>query len=554
MSAPLLSVRDLTVDYASVRRQGRAVDGVSFDIAPGEAVALVGESGCGKSTTALALLRLLPDSTRIGGSIVFDGQNINGLDEKALRQLRGRRIGMVFQEPMTSLNPVQRIGHQIAEVLRVHTNLGSCARRARVLELLHQVAIPDPTRNIRAFPHELSGGQRQRVVIAMAIAMNPDLLIADEPTTALDSAIQAQILELLDRLRRELGMALLLISHDLPLVEQWSDRVIVVHHGQVMEELPSQQLFAQSQHAYTRGLINASVRLHDDLHYTNGRLVEVAANVDPSGDHSFTLTRPPLPASAPALTPSPCDTSLLSVSNISVQYGERRVVDDLSLRLGRGETLGLVGESGCGKSTLSRTIVGLLRPSAGSIRLNGQDILNSDAAARRALRRRVQMVFQDPYASLNPRHRIGELLGNILAFHGERDPIQRQGEVFKVLDQVGLPRSAAYRWPHEFSGGQRQRIGIARALILQPELILLDEPVSALDVSVQAQILNLLADLKATHGLSYIFISHDLAIVRYFSDRVAVMHAGRIVEENDARTLLLAPTHAQTRRLIEAAH
>ncbi len=552
MSGAVLSVRDLTVDYDSGRRQGRAVDGLSFDIAPGEALALVGESGCGKTTTALAMLRLLPQSTEIGGQIRFGGEDIATLDENRLRALRGNQIGMIFQEPMTSLNPVHRIGDQIAEVLRMHSDLDRRARRARVLELLEQVAIPEPQRRINAYPHELSGGQRQRVVIAMAIAMRPRLLIADEPTTALDSTIQLQILELLDRLRRDLGMALLLISHDLPVVARWTDRVMVMHHGVALEQLPAADLFARGAHPYTRGLISASIRLDAATHYTRGRLTEIRALPDGTGGLRFDLHRP-VPAAA--ARPAPATAApLLTVEAVTIAYDRhRKAVDDLSLSIAQGETLGLVGESGCGKSTLSRAILGLVRPTAGQIRLGDEAITGATPARLRALRRRVQMVFQDPFASLNPRQRVEDILGGLLRLHGESDRIARQRRVAACLDQVGLPAGAATRFAHEFSGGQRQRIGIARALILRPDLVVLDEPVSALDVSIQAQILNLLSDLRDELGLSYLFISHDLAVVQYVSDRVAVMQAGRIVEQGAADQLWRNPGHPQTRRLIEAA-
>lgn len=553
MTGALLSVRDLTVRYGSGGRHDAAVCGLDFDVNPGEAVALVGESGCGKSTTALALMGLLPASARVEGTVLFGGRNLNGLPERAFRRIRGREIGMIFQEPMTSLNPVHTIGDQIAEVLHAHTDMDRRGVRERVLELLERVAIPDPARRIDAYPHELSGGQRQRVVIAMAIALNPRLLIADEPTTALDSTIQRQILQLLDGLRRDLGTALVLISHDLPVVARWTDRVVVMHHGREMERLESASLFEQGQHPYTRGLISASIRLSDERHYTTGRLTEIRALPAPGGDVAFELHQPPVrPGSAPALDASP----ILAIENLVVDYqGGRdapRAVDGVSLTVARGETLGLVGESGSGKSSLAKAAVRLIDPAGGRILFDGEDVTHLRDRRLRDLRRRVQTVFQDPFASLNPRQTVGDILNGVLALHGMTDSVKRARAVAACLDQVGLPRDAVQRFPHEFSGGQRQRVGIARALILRPSLVVCDEPVSALDVSIQAQILNLLIDLKQEFGLSYLFISHDLAVVQYISDHVAVMQKGRIVEKNDRLTIWRDPAHPYTRSLIGA--
>ncbi|RJG41118.1 ABC transporter ATP-binding protein [Mesorhizobium sp. DCY119] len=549
MNAPILQVVDLNVEYQNPLRTGTAVDGLSFDIARGEALALVGESGCGKSTTALSLLKLLPSDTRITGSAAFHGRDLVSATDLEMQDVRGREIGIVFQEPMTSLNPVYRIGWQIGEVLRRHLGISRSEARNRTLELLEHVALPDAARKIDAYPHELSGGQRQRVMIAMAIALKPQLLIADEPTTALDASVREQILGLIDRLRRELNMAVLLISHDLPLVSRWTDRVIIMHHGKAMEALPSPDLFTAGRHPYTRGLIGASIRLDDGKRYDRARLAEVQAVRKPDGEFDFTLkqavsaTTGMLPTAGPALT----------VRDLVVQYGGSRAVDGVSFTIPKGHTLGLVGESGCGKSSLSRAIMGLVRPASGEIVLGEDPLSGLSSRAMRPHRKRLQMVFQDPFASLNPRHSVGTILSGVLQANGVSSSVERHRRIRETLDQVGLAYNSIHRLPHEFSGGQRQRIAIARALILRPELIICDEPTSALDVSVQAQILNLLADLKHELGLTYLFISHDLAIVRYISDEVMVMRSGKILERGSTETIWEAPNHEYTRTLIAAA-
>lgn len=545
MSESLLSVRDLSVTYRSRERIGRAVDGLSFDIAPGEALAVVGESGCGKSTVALSLLDLLPAGTVRQGEVLFGGRDLLRLPDKALYKVRGNEIGMVFQEPMTSLNPVYTVGNQICEVLLAHRRLSRQAARARALELLDRVAVPDPAGKFHAYPHELSGGQRQRVMIAMAVALSPKLLIADEPTTALDANTQAQVLSLLDRLRRELNMGMLLISHDLPLVQRWTDRIVVMHHGKAMETLPSSEIFGSERHAYTSGLTAASLRAGDTRHASTARLAEVYAFRQPGGEFEFKLhvpNTPPTPAVRASAEP------LLKVEQLRVWYpgGSAPAVNEVSLSIARRETLGLVGESGSGKSSLSRAILGLI-PSTGVVSIDGEPFGLQSAKKKR---RRLQMVFQDPYASLNPRQTVAELLLGVLKLHGFAD---RQDRVATMLDRVRLPHTAANRYPHEFSGGQRQRIAIARALILEPDVLICDEPVSALDVSVQAQILNMLADLKQALGLSMLFISHDLSVVRYISDRVMVMQHGKIVETNDRTKIWTDPQHPYTRQLIDTA-
>lgn len=548
----LLDVRDLVVRFAGQTEP--AVAGLSFTISPGEAVALVGESGCGKSTTALSVMQLLPRGATLGGQVLFQGRDIAGLPARALRELRGNDIGMIFQEPMTSLNPVHRVGDQIVEVLRRHRNLSRDDARARALDLLELVRIPDAARRIDDYAHQFSGGQRQRVMIAMAIACEPKLLIADEPTTALDATIQAQILELLDELRRKLNMGLLLITHDLPLVTRWTDRVVIMHHGQKMEELPADHLFQHGAHPYTKGLIGASIRLDQNLHYRNRRLSEIRVTRDVTGRYDFRLEQP---AALPSSPPARSDVPVLEARDLVVRYdtpaGAFTAVDRVSLKIAPGETLGLVGESGSGKSTLSKAVLRLLPVSSGQILFQGRDITRLGGEALRKARRQMQMVFQDPFASLNPRHTVGSILEGPLEVHERLDPASRRRRVLATLDHVGLPASAIDRYPHEFSGGQRQRIGIARALILRPSLVVCDEPVSALDVSVQSQILNLLAELKQELGLSYLFISHDLAVIQYISDRVIVMQNARAVEENDHLEIWRNPRHDYTRALIAAA-
>ncbi|HEY0202031.1 MAG TPA: ABC transporter ATP-binding protein, partial [Burkholderiaceae bacterium] len=457
-------------------------------------------------------------------------------------------IAMVFQEPMTSLNPVLTIGAQVAEALTLHAPLSAAAARQRAIELLDLVKLPRAAERFGDYPHQLSGGQRQRVMIAMAVACKPKLLVADEPTTALDVTIQAQILELIDELRRDLGMAVLLITHDLGVVAQWADRVAVMHDGRKLEEGPAAQVFARPRHAYTQGLLGASLHMEQALHYRTARLAEIRHD----NHGGFALIRPPIRAAATPTT----GATLLAVQDLQVRYSGShdpvQAVDGVSFTIARGETVGLVGESGCGKSSLSRAIVRLVTAQGGQVLLDGQDLLPLTTRALLPWRRRVQMIFQDPYGSLNPRQRVEDILGNALVIHGVRDRAERGRRVDAILDDVGLGRSARTRYPHEFSGGQRQRIGIARALVLRPELVICDEPVSALDVSIQAQILNLLADLQAAYGLSYLFISHDLAVVRYIADRVLVMQAGRIVESGDHESIWAHPQHPYTRALINA--
>ncbi len=529
-----------------------AVHGLDLRVSAGQTVALVGESGCGKSTTALSIMRLLPPQARIEGRILLEGEDLLALPARKLAAWRGSRVSMIFQEPMSSLNPLQTIGAQIAEAITLHEPVGAREARRRAAELLDLVRLPAAAQRLDDYPHQLSGGQRQRVMIAMAVACRPRLLIADEPTTALDVTVQAQILALIDSLRRELDMAVLLITHDLGVVEQWADRVAVMHGGRKLEEGEARQVFAAPSSPYTRGLLGASLHFSREAYYRDTRLPEIRQDAE----HGFVLTRPAPKVAANDVTLGLRESPLLSVRDLHVRYdgaaGSHHAVRGVSFDIAAGETVGLVGESGCGKSSLSRAIVRLTPAAQGAVTLAGQDLLALSSRALLPWRRRVQMIFQDPYGSLNPRHRVDDILGHALAIHGVGDRAERARRIAAILDDVGLPAAAARRYAHEFSGGQRQRIGIARALVLRPELVICDEPVSALDVSVQAQILNLLVDLKHEHGLSYLFISHDLAVVRYLADRVLVMHGGQIVESGRRDTIWQDPRHAYTRSLIAA--
>jgi peptide/nickel transport system ATP-binding protein len=519
----LLSVQNLALKIHSFE----ILKGISFDIAAGEIVAITGESGSGKSMTALAAIQLLPQGAQTTGRITLDGQEITTLDETALCAVRGNDIGMVFQEPMTALNPVKTIGDQVAETVLVHERTSKARARARAADTLTRVGLPQDRFPLSRFPHELSGGQRQRVVIAMAIVQRPRLLIADEPTTALDVTTQAQILKLLTKLAREDGMGLMMITHDLAVVADMADRIIVMRRGEIVEQGAAATLLHNMQHPYTRMLFAAS---------------------------SHRVALPDTAADAP----------LLEVTGVSRDYrtprktlfgkpGLFRAVNNVSFTLTRGERLGLVGESGCGKSTLTRALLGLEQVQEGTITLGGEPVFAGNKP-NLAVRRRMQVVFQDPYGSFNPRHRVARQITE--PFHLLPDPptgAARQKAIDEALTAVGLTPADATKYIHEFSGGQRQRIAIARALIIRPDLIVFDEAVSALDVSVRAQILDLLAELCAAYDLSYLFISHDLSVVRTITDRVLVMQHGKIVEQGATEQVFTAPRHAYTKSLIEAA-
>ena len=524
----LLEIRDLSVDFGTGDKAVRAVRGVSFDIRRGETVALVGESGSGKSVTALSVLQLLayPAASHPTGSIRFQGKELVGASTRDLLAVRGNRISMIFQEPMTSLNPLHTIERQVNEVLILHKGLSREAARKRTLELLEQVGIPDASNRLDAYPHQLSGGQRQRVMIAMALANEPDLLIADEPTTALDVTIQAQILKLLKSLQARYGMALLFITHDLGIVRKMADRVCVMTQGRIVEQGPVAEVFDRPQHSYTQHLLSAE------------------------------------PKGRPAAT-DPAAPEILRLDDLKVHFPIRRgvmrrtvghvkAVDGVSLALREGHTIGLVGESGSGKTTLGLALLRLER-SEGGIRFDGHELQGLGQRELRPMRREMQIVFQDPFSSLSPRMSVGEIVGEGLEVHGIGTKQEREVLIDQVLREVGLDPSSRERYPHEFSGGQRQRISIARALVLKPRLIVLDEPTSALDMSVHAQIVDLLRDLQQKYKLAYLFISHDLKVVRALADEVVVLRHGKVVERGPASQIFQSPQTPYTQALIAAA-
>jgi peptide/nickel transport system ATP-binding protein len=537
---PLLRIDDLRVRFRLGREQGqvrwgRAVGGdtagtgVSVDIPENTTVALVGESGSGKSVTAMSIVNLLPDNAERTGRILFDGRDLLQATPAEMRALRGRAIACVFQDPMGSLNPVFTVGAQIAEPLRLHLGLGRRAALARAEELLAEVGLPEPKRRLSAYPHELSGGQQQRVMIAMALACEPRLLIADEPTTALDVTVQRQILELLARIKAERRMSMLFISHDLGVVGEIADQVVVLRDGQIRENRPVADLFTAPQDAYTRALLASRPRLDDPL-----------------------PVRPRDP-DAPVLIEARGLCKSFPIREGLFRTREFKAVQDVGFTLRRGHTLGVVGESGSGKTTMGLTLLRLHEATAGQVLFDGRDLFALQGPERQALRRRIQIVFQNPYASLNPRFTIGQTLLEPMQIHAiGRDDTDRRAQALALLERVGLDATAFGKYPHEFSGGQRQRIAIARALTLSPEVLVLDEAVSALDVSVQAQVLTLLRALQDELGLAYVFISHDLAVVRSMADEVLVMKDGRVVERADAQTLLAAPREDYTRRLLIA--
>jgi microcin C transport system ATP-binding protein len=526
---PLLRIDDLSVSFDIPGGEVRAVRHVGFDVDRGEIVALVGESGSGKSVTALSIVQLLPYplARHPSGSIRFQGRELLGARERVLRQVRGNRIAMVFQEPMTSLNPLHTLEKQVNEVLFVHKGLTRAAARARTLDLLHLVGLPEAEQRLGAYPHQLSGGQRQRVMIAMALANEPDLLIADEPTTALDVTIQAQILRLLKDLQARFGLALLLITHDLGIVRKMADRVCVMTRGEIVEAGPTAAIFESPQHPYTRRLLAAEPKggpraaAPDAPVVLEGRDVKV----------SFPIKRGVFRRTVDRL----------------------RAVDGVSLTVREGQTVGVVGESGSGKTTLGLALL-RLQASAGSIQFRGRDLQALSSRALRPLRREMQIVFQDPYGALSPRLSLGQIIAEGLRVHGiGRTPGERRALIEEALVEVGLDPETRDRYPHEFSGGQRQRIAVARAMVLKPRLVVLDEPTSALDMSVQAQIVDLLRDLQARHHLAYLFISHDLKVVRALSDEILVMRAGRVVEYGPADEIFERPQDAYTKALMAAA-
>jgi peptide/nickel transport system ATP-binding protein len=527
MSDTAVTIKDLKLALPPGSDRAYAVDGVSFDLTAGKILCVVGESGSGKSMCAHALMGLLPDTVVAeAGEIMFGGQNLLTLSEEGWLGLRGRRVAMVFQEPMTALNPLMRIGDQIAEMFEAHGLLTPKERRLKAVSLLREVGLPDPERSVRAYPHQLSGGQRQRAMIAMALALEPAVLVADEPTTALDVTTQAQILKLIRDLQRSRNMAVMFITHDFGVVTDIADRVVVLQHGKVVEQGAADDVLSRPQHPYTRALLAAVPKLLPPSRVSRldqPKVVEVIGleKTYVSGGGWFQPTR-------------------------SVQAAK-----EVSFDIFQGETLGLVGESGSGKSSIARLIMRLIEPDRGTVRLGETDLTRINGKTLREQRKRIQMVFQDPFASLNPRRKVGNIITDGPIAHGTA-PAAARARAHELLSLVGLNASAMERYPHEFSGGQRQRIGIARALALDPEILVADEAVSALDVSVQAQVLNLLEDLKTRLGLSMLFITHDLRVAAQICDRIAVMQRGSIVELRPAAALFSAPEHPYTRELLAA--
>jgi peptide/nickel transport system ATP-binding protein len=607
--APLLEINDLRTEIRLRQGVVHAVDGVTLHVEPGETLGIVGESGCGKTMTALSIMNLLPGGGSIvGGSVKLDGQELSTLSDEAMRHIRGNEIGMIFQDPLTSLNPTMTIGKQISEVVSLHREVSKEQAMDRAVEVLDLVGIPRVRERIKEYPHQFSGGMRQRVMIAMALACEPKLLIADEPTTALDVTIQKQILELIDDLRLRLGMSVILVTHDLGVIAGRADRVAVMYAGKIAELTDTETLFARPRHPYTEALFQAlpdkaaeaGERLYSipglppDLvnppkgcrfaarcRYVTDRCRdeepvltgEVPGHeyrcfypVGPSErrqagkvvDYNETVLEAPLPG--PGI-----GAELLKVDHLVKDYpvtrgavmqrkvGSLSAVADVNFSIRSGETFGLVGESGCGKSTIGKLVVGLEKPTSGVIDFEGKDLAKSTGKEYRRERRNIQLMFQDSYASLDPRMRAGTLLREPLVIQGIGSKKEQLARVGDMLDKVGLPRSAADRYPHEFSGGQRQRLGFARALMLNPQLIVADEPVSALDVSIQAQVLNMMKELQRDLGLTYLFISHDLGVVRYLSEKIGVMYLGKLVEIGPAEEVYLRPAHPYTRGLLDSA-
>ena len=552
----LLSVKNLQVEFRTKELLVQALKGVSFDIKSGETLGVVGESGSGKSVTALSIMRLLsaPPGKITAGQIFFEGEDLLKCSEKKMRSVRGNRISMIFQEPMTSLNPVFTVGWQIDEALILHQAMGKGQAREKTIDLLDQVGVRDPSSRADSYPHELSGGQRQRVMIAMAIACRPDLLIADEPTTALDVTIQKQIIELLRDLQEKMKLSVLFISHDLALVAEMAQRVLLMYQGNVVEEGPVRDIFQKPKNSYTKGLLACRPRLD-----ANPARLPVLSDFTEKGEAKAAPPAPSAPYAKKTTGPV-----LLEIKGLKKYFPVKRsifgkprsyirAVDEVSLKIPKGSCLGLVGESGCGKTTLGRLALRLIEPDEGSVFYNGRDIAGLRKKEMKLLRKKMQIVFQDPYASLNPRMTVGSSIMEPMIIHGLfGDKRKREQRVGSLMERVGLSPEMKNRYPHEFSGGQRQRICIARAIAIDPEFVVCDESVSSLDVSIQAQILNLLKDLQDKMNLTYVFISHDLAVVKFISDHIAVMNKGKIVEYNSSERIYKNPKNPYTQRLIEA--
>ncbi|AYD00899.1 ABC transporter ATP-binding protein [Neorhizobium sp. NCHU2750] len=552
--APVLSVRNLTTSFLVDGRWKSVVRNMSFDVAPGETVAIVGESGSGKSVTSLSLMRLLaPATSRIEGEVMLNGRNLLALSEKEMRAVRGNEVSMIFQEPMTSLNPIFTIGRQISEVLIRHKNMSKSDARAETIRLLEKVRIPNAAGRFDEYPHQFSGGMRQRVMIAMALASRPKLLIADEPTTALDVTIQGQILDLIKVLQEEEGMSVLFITHDMGVVAEIADRTIVMFRGDEVETGPTEEIFHHGKHPYTRALLSAVPKLGSmQGHALPTRFPVVdAATGEPAetveAANTVALSKRPVLEVKNLVTRFPIRSGLWSR-----QTGAVHAVENISFDLFQGETLSLVGESGCGKSTTGRSIMRLVEPTSGDVSLDGYDVMRLDALSLRQMRKSVQMIFQDPFSSLNPRMTVGTAISEPFIKHRLGTARQASEKTADLLQKVGLSPDMASRYPHEFSGGQRQRIAIARALALDPKVIVADESVSALDVSIKAQVCNLLLDLQQSLNLAFLFISHDMAVVERVSHRVAVMYLGEIVEIGPRAAVFDNPQHPYTKKLMAA--
>lgn len=557
MKTPLLSISNVTI---SARKEGQWVPIVknsNFVLQANEILGIVGESGSGKSVTSLALMGLLPKGVVevTEGAITFDGEDIRALPHKKMRSVRGSEISMIFQEPMSSLNPSLRCGYQVDEILKEHTALSSAGRKKAVLALFEKVKLPEPEKIYNRYPHEISGGQKQRVMIAMAIACKPKVLIADEPTTALDVTVQKEIILLLKALQQETGMSIIFISHDLSLVSEIANRVLVMYRGEIVEQGSTSEIFHSPQHTYTKALISSRPSLDVRLRrlptiqdYLLGAADASEISPQQRKEHLAQLySRPPL------LEVINVEKEYVSSAGLFGKQIKFKAVNDVSFKIYEGETLGLVGESGCGKSTLGNAILQLDKATSGKILYRGKDLTGLSSSELRSLRKEVQIIFQDPYSSLNPRLTVGRAIMEPMQVHRlYANDMERKQKAIEILDRVGLSEEHFSRYPHEFSGGQRQRIGIARTIALQPKLIVCDESVSALDISVQAQVLNLLNELKENFGFTYIFISHDLAVVKYMSDQVVVMNKGKIEEMNEADALYAHPQQDYTRKLIAA--
>ncbi|MCK8779304.1 ABC transporter ATP-binding protein [Rhizobium sp. NTR19] len=552
--APILSVKNLTTSFLVDGRWKSVVRGVSFDVRQGETVAIVGESGSGKSVTSLSIMRLLaPMSSRIEGEIILNGRDLTKLTDKQMREIRGNEASMIFQEPMTSLNPIFTIGRQISEVLTRHKGMSKTDARAETVRLLEKVRIPNASSRFNEYPHQFSGGMRQRVMIAMALASKPKLLIADEPTTALDVTIQGQILDLIKILQEEEGMSVLFITHDMGVVAEIADRTIVMFRGEQVETGPTEDIFNRGQHPYTRALLSAVPKLGSMQNHkwpTRFPIVDMKTGtaeepIEVSG--TVAAEKAPVLKVKNLVTRFPIHSGLLSR-----QTGAVHAVEDISFDLFQGETLSLVGESGCGKSTTGRSIMRLVQPTSGEILLDGHDVLKLQPAELRSMRKSVQMIFQDPFSSLNPRMSVGTAISEPFIKHKLGTAKQAKEKTADLLEKVGLSADMASRYPHEFSGGQRQRIAIARALALDPKVIVADESVSALDVSIKAQVCNLLLDLQQSLNLAFLFISHDMAVVERVSHRVAVMYLGEIVEIGPRAAVFENPQHPYTKKLMSA--